>query len=49
MKTYNVLFLCKSTGIRHWWPDVTEHMISRYQGDYEMMGWHTMLPHVMEG
>lgn len=49
MKTYNVLFLCKDTGIRHWWPDVTGHMVSRFKHDYELMGWHSMIPYVMEG
>lgn len=49
METFNVVFVCTKTGIRHWWPDVTTHMISRYTHDYELMGWDTMKAHVMTG
>lgn len=49
METFNVVFICKATGIRHWWPNVTQYMINRYQSDYELMGWETMKAHVMTG
>lgn len=49
MECFNVVFVCSETGIRHYWPDVHQIMVDSMQGDYEMMGWHTMKPYKMEG